>query len=935
MKSMALRGTIILLAAVALIGAVVALRVAQAQSNTRTYEIVSVTPNKVLESGSEVKIKVEVAVSRAFTQTEIDDSNVDKTVHLYIANEPDGDGCDIISPTCADDASIGGSSSDLLDNSPSITSDVVFSTANTQTVEITFTPKQDATIEEGDEKIYLALCANAAQENPGDRTCSGSNKLLDKDYITIVGERVWADNSDKTDTTTVELETNRPVAGAFITGSDTDGYRLNNIKLKFGGDTSVPTSTPAGVTVELLDDSNGKPEGKIGQLCRLTTSGIENCLMDTSDPTAGNEAIYTNPLGGILLEPNTKYWVVITGTKGLLETTSDRKETGWTIQDGVSTDDDGSTYFRWVADGSQSLKMQVSGIPRGGVIVDTDPNIGGAQTALRVDENGESTYKVRLDSPPLAETVITVASGNRSVATISPDSLTFDKGNCASSYTPADSTGCWWDPFEVTVKGGFVAADTATDIKHTAMKDHIADAGNLPSANVTVADDVTAAPFLDNIGNAMSGVHDLATTSGKIAQPFSVGGGKYELEYVQVDFGTTTPDLTGDTGFFKVCDKRSNAPDLSSCSTFVIDAGTQSDGLHTYKPKLNEKIVVSESKSYYVVVSGTAGKMRLTKNSNETSNSGWSLGNSYFTSTTTPNVWTGVSGVSARVKLVGRSITPAGPTATPTVTPTPTPTVTPTPTITPTPTTTPTPTATATPTPTPGPGTPSVTPTLTATPTITPTATGSPMPTPTGSPMPTPAATAAPVPGVAPSGLMVVERTQTTATISWIPGADAEGYMAIARLPDESFGSWKISGSLDGATRIYTFEGLKQKIYTYTVYPLDASGNLLQLYSIWVVGSGPPALDVKPSGLVVKRSGDTAILEWTPGADAAKQAVAAMITGDRSSLQRVLNLDGSANSQAFSGLKQGSYTYHILAFDEYDNFSSPSGSLYYDWWPKD
>ena len=47
MKSMAVRGTIIILAAVALIGAVVALRVAQAQS-TPTYTI-SVTPDKVLE----------------------------------------------------------------------------------------------------------------------------------------------------------------------------------------------------------------------------------------------------------------------------------------------------------------------------------------------------------------------------------------------------------------------------------------------------------------------------------------------------------------------------------------------------------------------------------------------------------------------------------------------------------------------------------------------------------------------------------------------------------------------------------------------------------------------------------------------------------------------------------------------------------------------
>ena len=65
MKSMAVRGTIIILAAVALIGAVVALRVAQAQAPTYT---VSVTPDKVLESDTEVSITVKVSVDEASPQ---------------------------------------------------------------------------------------------------------------------------------------------------------------------------------------------------------------------------------------------------------------------------------------------------------------------------------------------------------------------------------------------------------------------------------------------------------------------------------------------------------------------------------------------------------------------------------------------------------------------------------------------------------------------------------------------------------------------------------------------------------------------------------------------------------------------------------------------------------------------------------------------------
>ena len=50
------------------------------------------------------------------------------------------------------------------------------------------------------------------------------------------------------------------------------------------------------------------------------------------------EAIFTKP-EGILLDPGTKYWVVVEGTEGLLEVTTDHGETtrvtGWTIQDGI------------------------------------------------------------------------------------------------------------------------------------------------------------------------------------------------------------------------------------------------------------------------------------------------------------------------------------------------------------------------------------------------------------------------------------------------------------------------------------------------------------------------------------------------------------------------------------------------------------------------
>ena len=408
---------------------------------------------------------------------------------------------------------------------------------------------------------------------------------------------------------------------------------------------------------------------------------------------------------------------MVEGTQGLLEVTTEHGETikvaGWAIQDGiVKNTQQGLTA--WQADNTRSLKMEVSGIPRGGVVVDTDPNRGGTQTTpLRVDENDISTYSVRLDSPPLDKTVIMAASGDRSVATISPESLTFKKGNCDDSgIDPKEN--CWWDPYEVTVKGGFVATTMATDITHATSSVpsvQIADAGNLPSVTVSVADSVVAASFLDNLGNATSDKYILNGTS-TIAQPFSVGGGEYKLEYVQVDFDTTTAP-TDDQVW--VCDDEQStnqAPDFgaSACTEYEKN-GEPSDGLHTYAFPGGK--TVSANKRYFVVVYGTEGSALLTGDTNEIRNNGWSLGDRYYSTSTVSSLGVGLgnppsgdsrwteaaSNAAMKVKLVGRLVQDAGPTSTPTPTPTPTETATP----------------THTPTPTPG------TPTMTPTPTLTPT----------------------------------------------------------------------------------------------------------------------------------------------------------------------------------------------------------------------
>ena len=803
-----------------------------------------------------------VTVSRPF-----DTNDQEPLVSLSIANHVEGycptpvSGCANAEPNNEENVDFESSLSP-----PSIT----FGMDKTiREIKFTITPFYDDKIE-GDEKIYFVLHDSAGTFDPED------DKLAETS-ITIVGERILADNIGKADTSTIPLMTNQPVAGAFMTGPDPDGYRMNNVKLQFGGIAADndDSDDPAGVSVELNEDLGGAPGTRISELKLLGERGSEE-----SAPDAGPEAIY-NDSNGQLLEPDTRYWVVVAGTKGLLKTTSDHNEDaapGWTIQDGVSMDTDSGSNVVWGADGSRSLKMQVSGLPRASVVVDTDPNADGAQTALSLDEDDTGEYSVYLDSPPMVTTTVEAAIGDRSVATISPRSPTFTAGNA----------GNWWKPQKIAVNGGFVNYDRMTTITHSADWDGKRTTSE-PSVALTVTNELTDGPFLDNIGNAATGGAPDLSSSNSIAQPFMAGGGiEYSLTHVEVDF-----DAGADVQV-QVCPKDggANRPDFSACSNYAGEA-SPSAGLHTYE--LRGGKAISAGGSYYVVVSGTSGRVRLTDDTGEAASQGWSLGNSHIT---------GKEGVGwrsrinvAKVKLIGRS-TEA----------TPTPTETPTPTVTPTPTMTPTGTTMATPTPTP---------TMTAT--ATPTSMGTPLPT----------ATAIPVAGVAPSGLMV-NRTASSAVISWIPGADATGHAVLAITE----GDTKFNIELDGGARSYTFTGLRQKVYTYYVLGKDESGGFVapngSLYSVSKVGSGPPALDVKPSGLKVVRSGSTAIITWTPGADAASHIVAAIISGDSSSLQSS-TLSATANNYAFNGLKVGVYTYVVAGVDPYGSIRAPDGSYYVEW----
>ena len=114
---------------------------------------------------------------------------------------------------------------------------------------------------------------------------------------------------------------------------------------------------------------------------------------------------------------------------------------------------------------------------------------------------------------------------------------------------------------------------------------------------------------------------------------------------------------------------------------------------------------------------------------------------------------------------------------------------------------------------------------------------------------------------------------------------------------------------------------------------MDANGNYSvpygTSYSASVPGSGPPAQDVKPTGLSANRTGSTATLTWTPGSEAATQIAAARRQRDMASLQASGTLNGAASSYTFTGMKQGTYEYLVIGLDANRNFRGADGTWYF------
>ena len=116
----------------------------------------------------------------------------------------------------------------------------------------------------------------------------------------------------------------------------------------------------------------------------------------------------------------------------------------------------------------------------------TRQGVAVSETSVTVAEGGEATYTVALNSPPMADVVVALASGDDSAATVAPPQLRF-------------TTGDWSTAQVVTVRGVNDVFDNAGDRRTTVITHTVVstDPGYhdiaAPRLAVAVADDDTAA----------------------------------------------------------------------------------------------------------------------------------------------------------------------------------------------------------------------------------------------------------------------------------------------------------------------------------------------------------------------------------------------------------------------------------------------------------
>ena len=302
-------------------------------------------------------------------------------------------------------------------------------------------------------------------------------------------------------TYTVVLDT-RPAANVTITPTSGDAgvATVQPATLTFAPDNwnTLQTITVAATHDDDAYDERATITHDVNGYDHVTTAdNVQVSIPDddtagvTIAPTAltineGDQSTYTvvlntQPANNVTITPASGDATVATVQPATLTFAPDNWNTPQTITVAAAHDDD-------AYDASAAITHAVSGYDhvttadnvQVSIPDDDTAGVTVAPTALTINEGDQSTYTVVLDTQPATNVTITPASGDATVATVSPEMLTFAPDN-------------WNTPQTITVAAAHDddAYDASTTITHAiAGYDHVTTA---ETVHVSISDDDTAA----------------------------------------------------------------------------------------------------------------------------------------------------------------------------------------------------------------------------------------------------------------------------------------------------------------------------------------------------------------------------------------------------------------------------------------------------------
>ena len=405
-----------------------------------------------------------------------------------------------------------------------------------ETVTVTIVEKDASVLSVGDAEaaedggnveFTVSISAAAGEEVTVDYATSNGTATAGQDYTSTTGTLTFAANSVASQTISV------PVTDDAVDEEEEETFTLtlSNVQgasLSGGGSTLAVTGT-------ITDDDDPAVTASFGQASYSVAEGstVEVTVTLSADPERAVTVLLTHdPQGGA---SSGDY----SGVPGSLIFQIGDTEKSFTFSAAADDiDDDGES----VALGFGATPDGVSAGTTATVTITDDDTAGVrvSETALTIDEGGNDTYTVKLDTEPTADVTVAIAGHASTDITLSGDTLT----NNALTFTASN----WGTAQTVTVTAAAdddAASDASVILTHTANGGGYVDVQETVTVTIVEKDasvlSVGNAEAAEDGGNVVFTVSISAAAGGEVTVAYATSG---DTATAGQDYTETTGTLT-------------------------------------------------------------------------------------------------------------------------------------------------------------------------------------------------------------------------------------------------------------------------------------------------------------------------------------------------------------------------------------------------------